>query len=209
MATHRTRPILIAAIIFVVAWTLAITGYTIAKNSKMTADKVRDYARSVDLGKLSADARARAIRDLAAKLNKLSPEERRKARMERSGQGWFEQMTEAEKVTFIELTMPTGFKQMLSSFEELPEERRRRAIGDALKRLREEQERTRDVDGTAGETTTNAPPALSKDLQEKITKIGLKTYYSESSAQTKAEMAPLLEELQRMMESGRMFRGGR
>ena len=209
MASHRTRPILIAAIIFVAAWTLAITGYTIAKNSKMTADKVRAYAQSVDLGKLSADARAKAIRDLAAKLNQLSPEERRKARQERSGQGWFEQMTEEEKGTFIELTMPTGFKQMLSSFEELPEERRRRAIGDALKRLREEQERTRDADGAAAETTTNAPPALSKDLQEKITKIGLKTYYSESSAQTKAEMAPLLEELQRMMESGRMFRGGR
>jgi len=209
VASHRTRPILIAAIIFVAAWTLAITGYTIAKNSKMTADKVRAYAQSVDLGKLSADARAKAIRDLAAKLNQLSPEERRKARQERSGQGWFEQMTEEEKGTFIELTMPTGFKQMLSSFEELPEERRRRAIGDALKRLREEQERTRDADGAAAETTTNAPPALSKDLQEKITKIGLKTYYSESSAQTKAEMAPLLEELQRMMESGRMFRGGR
>ena len=209
MAAHRTRPILIAAIIFVAAWTLAITGYTIAKNSKMTADKVRAYAQSVDLGKLSADARAKAIRDLATKLNQLSPEERRKARLERSGQGWFEQMTEEEKGTFIELTMPTGFKQMLSSFEEMPEERRRRAIGDALKRLREEQERTREAEGAAAETTTNAPPALSKELQEKITKIGLKTYYSESSAQTKAEMAPLLEELQRMMESGRMFRGGR
>jgi len=198
-----------AAMIFVVAWTIAITGYTIAKNSKMTADKVRSYAQSVDLGKLSADARAKAIRDLAAKLNKLSPEERRKARQDRTGQGWFEQMTEEEKGTFIELTMPTGFKQMLSSFEELPEERRRRAIGDALRRLSKEQESTREADGAQADAATNVAPVLSKDLQDKITKIGLKTYYSESSAQTKAEMAPLLEELQRMMESGRMFRGGR
>src|SRR6185436_9863968 len=209
MLGQRQRPIFIAVAVILAAWIVAITGYTVAKNSKMTADKVRAYARSVDLGKLSADARAAAICDLAAKLNKLSPEERRKARMERSGQGWFEQMTEAEKVTFIELTMPTGFKQMLSSFEELPEERRRRAIGDALRRLREEQEKTREADGAPADATTNAPPVLSKELQEKITKIGLKTYYGESSAQTKAEMAPLLEELQRMMESGRMFRGGR
>jgi hypothetical protein len=195
--------------VILVTWIVAIAGYTIAKNSKMTADKVRAYAQSVDLGKLSADARAKAIRDLAGKLNALSPEERRKARLERSGQRWFEQMTEEEKGTFIELTMPTGFKQMLASFEELPEERRRRAIDDALKRLREEQENTKEADGAPAELTTNAPPVLSKDLQEKLTKIGLKTYYSESSAQTKAEMAPLLEELQRMMESGRMFRGGR
>src|SRR6266581_6052459 len=205
----RQRPILIAVAVIPVAWSVAITGFTIAKNSKMTADKVRAYARSVDLSKLSADDRTKAIRDLAGKLNKLSPEERRKARLERSGQRWFEQMTEEEKGTFIELTMPSGFKQMLSSFEEMPEERRRRAIGDALRRLREEQEKTSEADGAPAESTTNAPPVLSKELQEKITKIGLKTYYSESSAQTKAEMAPLLEELQRTMESGQMFRGGR
>jgi uncharacterized membrane protein len=209
MLDRRQRPILIALAVILLAWVVAIAGYTMAKNSRMTADKVRAYAQSVDLGKLSAGARAKAIRELAGNLNKLSPEERRKARLERSGQRWFEQMTEEEKGTFIELTMPTGFKQMLSSFEELPEERRRRAIGDALRRLREEQEKTGEADRPPAETTTNAPGVLSKDLQEKITKIGLKTYYSESSAQTKAEMAPLLEELQRMMESGRMFRGGR
>src|SRR5881296_1945789 len=158
MLGERQRPIFIAVAVILVAWMVAIAGYTIAKNSKMTADKVRAYAQSVDLGKLSADARAKAIRDLAGKLNKLSPEERRKARLERSGQRWFEQMTEEEKGTFIELTMPTGFKQMLSSFEELPEERRRRAIGDALRRLREDQEKMREADGAPAETTTNAPP---------------------------------------------------
>src|SRR5204863_6848618 len=141
---------------------VAIAGYSIAKNSKMTADKVRAYAQSVDLAKLSAEARAKAIRDLAAKLNQLSPEERRKARLERSGQRWFEQMTEEEKGAFIELAMPTGFKQMLSSFEEMPEERRRRAIGDALRRLREERDKTREADGAPAETATNAAPVLSK-----------------------------------------------
>jgi len=209
MLGPRQRPIFIAVAVILVAWMVAIAGYTMAKNSKMTADKVRAYAELVDLSKLSAAARAKAIHELAGRMNRLSPEERRKARFEHAAERWFEQMTEDEKGTFIELTMPTGFKQMLSSFEELPEDRRRRAISDALRRLKEEQEKTREAEGAPGEVTTNAPPVLSKDLQEKITKIGLKTYYSESSAQTKAEMAPLLEELQRMMESGRMFRGGR
>ncbi|HYT58882.1 MAG TPA: hypothetical protein VEL06_01850 [Haliangiales bacterium] len=209
MSSQRQRPIVIAVAIITAAWVVAWAGYAIAKNSRMTADKVRAYARAVGLNQMSGDARAKAIRELAAKLNKLTPEERRKARVERVPQTWFEAMTEEEKGTFIELTMPTGFKQMLASFEQLPEERRRRAIGDALRRLKEEQEKMKEDGEAPSEATTNAPPVLSKDLQEKVTKIGLKTFYSESSAQTKAEMAPLLEELQRTMESGRMFRGGR
>ncbi len=208
MPSRRQRPIFVAIALLVVAWVVAIAGYTLAKNSKMTADKLRAFAQSVDLGKLSGDARAKAIRELADKLNRLSPEERRKARRERIWQPWFDGMTEDEKGMFIDATMPTGFKQMLASFEELPEERRRRAIGDAVKRLKEAQEQMqREGDAPPG-PGTNSPPVLSADLQQKITTIGLKTFYSESSAQTKAEMAPLLEELQRTMESGRLFRGG-
>jgi len=176
----------------------------------MTAGKLRAYAQSVDLNKLSGDARAKAIRELADKLNRLSPEERRKARIARIWQPWFGAMTEDEKGTFIEVTMPTGFKQMLASFEELPQEKRRRAIDDATKRLKEAQEEKMKDDSEAPSgATTNAPPVLSEELQQKITKIGLKSFYSESSAQTKAELAPLLEELQRTMESGRLFRGNR
>ena len=103
--------------------------------------------------------------------------------------------------------MPTGFKQMLAAFEQLPEEKRRRAIDDALKRLKEAQENPEERRNGSKGSGTNQPPALSPELETKVRTIGLKTFYSQSSAQTKAELAPVLEEMQRVMESGRPFRG--
>ena len=202
MASHRKRPILIGAVVIVVAWVLAVAGYLMAKGSKMTAEKLRTFAESVAFGKLTGASRAKAMRDLAEKLNRLSPEERRKARLDRVWQRWFEEMTEEERGTFIDLTMPTGFKQMLASFEQLPEDKRRKSIDDALRRLKEAQ--AKNASGTNQPPGTNA---LSAELQAKVRTIGLKTFYSQSSAQTKAEMAPVLEELQKVMESGRPFRG--
>jgi len=202
MLSQRWRPVVYSLVGILAIWVIASAGYLIAKNSKMTAEKVKAYADSVDLSKLSAEARAKAIRELARRINALSPDERRRTRLDRTSGRWFEQMTEEEKGEFLEATMPTGFKQMLTAFEQLPEDKRRKSIDDALKRLREAQ--AKNASGT------NAPPgtnALSAELQAKVRTIGLKTFYSQSSAQTKAEMAPVLEELQKVMESGRPFRG--
>ena len=182
-----------------------MTGYRIAKNSRMTSEKVRAYMEAYDLSKLSGEARAKAIRGLADRLNALSMEERRRARLGRLPWAWFDQMTEEEKGQFIDATMPTGFKQMLTAFEELPEEKRRRAIDDTLRRLKEAQTKAQAGEGLP-DAGTNAH-ALSPDLQAKMRTVGLKAFYGQSSAQTKAELAPVLEELQRVMESGRPFRG--
>ena len=190
-----------------VLWLVALGGYKIAKNSKMTAEKVKAYAASVNLSKLSGDARARALKELADKLNALSLEERRKARLDRLAASCFDQMTEEERARFIEATMPTGFKQMLASFEQLPEEKRRKTIDDALRRLREARDQPTGGPRGGGQSGTNSPPVLSDELQARIQTIGLKTFYSQSSARTKAELAPVLEELQHVMEGGRMFRG--
>lgn len=186
----------------IVIWAVALAGYFIAKSAKVTAEKVQAYVAAVDLSKLSAAERAEALRKLAEMLNRLSLEERREMRMGRTIGDWFAQMTEEEKAAFIEATMPTGFKQMIAAFEELPEEQRQRTVDRAMRRLREDQPQ-----GAFGESNgTNAPP-LSPELEAKVRTIGLKSFYSESSAQTKAELAPLLEEIQRNMESGRPFRG--
>src|SRR5258707_267329 len=130
MLSHRWRPLFFSVLALVAIWLLAWAGHTIARNSRMTAEKVRAYMESVDLSKLSGDARAKALRRLAEMLNALSIEERRRARMERLPGEWFDQMTEAEKAAFIEATIPTGFKQMLTAFEQLPAEKRNKAVED-------------------------------------------------------------------------------
>ena len=203
MLSQRWRPVALCGVAICAIWLMALAGYRIARNAKMTAEKVKAYAESVDISKLTGAARAKAIRELADKLNALTLEERRKARLDRTAWDWFDRMTEEEKGGFIEATMPTGFKQMLTAFEQLPEEKRRKSIDDALRRLKE----ARDQAGIGGSRGgTNSPPVLSQELEAKVRTIGLKTFYSQSSAQTKAELAPVLEELQRVMESGRPFR---
>lgn len=199
------RPVVWCLVAVAAIWAAAMTGFAIARGSKVTAEKVGRFVQDTDLAKLSADQRAKALRKLADMLNSLSPEERRRARLEQSALRWFSVMTEDEKGQFIEATMPTGFKQMLTAFEEMPEERRKRSVEDALRRLREARDQMR-AEGLFGPGEgTNPAPVLSAELQAKVRTIGLSAFYSQSSAQTKAELAPLLEELQRVMESGRPF----
>ena len=199
----RSRTLLFAAVSFLVVWLIAWGGYTIARNSKMTAEKVRAYLSETDLRKLSGAKRAKALRDLAAKINSLTAEERRKFRGGLLVQVWFNEMSEQEKGEFLEATMPSGFKQMIGAFEQLPVDKRKKALDDAVKRMKEARETS---DSPKGLGDPSKPPVLSEDLQKKVATIGLKSFYSQSSAQTKAEMAPLMEEIQRSMESGRMFR---
>lgn len=199
----RFRLLVALGIALVGVWVVAWAGFTWARGAKPTAARVASYLRETRFEELTGEARARALRRLAELLNGLPPEERRKARMERSWQPWFEAMTDVERGEFIEATAPSGFQQMLAAFEAMPVERRQRSVDEALKRLREAREMGDEDDGVEGAE----PPVLSEELRERVTRIGLQAYYTQSSARTKAEMAPLLEELQRMMESGGGRRG--
>lgn len=205
MLSQRQRPVVIALVALAAIWMLAIAGYKIAKRAVVTPEKVRAYVLSVDFGHLSATERGTAIDKLAAMLNALTLEERRSLRLDRNA--WFNQMSDDEKGKFLDATMPTGFKQMLSAFEEMPIDKRQRVVEQAMKQMKDAQQKLA-ANGQAPPPGANGA-VLSPELQEKVTKIGLQSFYSQSSAQTKAELAPLLEEMQRMMESGRMMRGPR
>ena len=204
MLSQRWRPLVFVFAAVLTIWAAALAGYQIARNAKMTAAKVQEYVNSVDLSTLSGEQRKKALENLASKLNALSLEERRKARFQRSAWNWFEQMSEEEKTQFVEATLPTGFKQMLTSFEQLSQDQRRKTIDDALRELKRVGEQA-PGEGLGAPGNTNAP-VLSPELEAKMRTMGLKAFYSQSSAQTKAELAPVLEELQHLMETGRPFR---
>ena len=209
MLNPRHKPLVYGVVALTLAWVLAWGGYTVAKSRRVTAERVQAFMRTVDLSTLTGEARAKALRELASKLNALSYEERQRARLDQEWSRWLLAMTETEKSEFIEATLPTGFKQMLGAFEQLPVDRRRRTVDEAVKRLKEARQELAARDLPMPEWETNAPPVLSEEVREKLITTGLKSFYSESSAQTKAEAAPLLEELQHMMESGVFLRGGR
>ena len=196
MVGQRRRTFLFAAVGLLLAWLLAIGGYAVAKRMKVTPEQVAQYAKSLDLSKLSAADREKALHRLADYLNGLSLEERRGLKPDRD---LFNEMTDDEKEWFIEATMPTQIKQSLVAYENLPPDQRQKVIDGVMKNIHEQEQ---SGDGP------DRPPGLSPELEAKVRTEGLKTFYSESSAQTKAELAPLLNELQLQMENRRQPRGG-
>jgi hypothetical protein len=165
----------------------------------MTAEKVRQYQNSIDLAHLSAADRLKALKALAEKLNALSPEERQLWRLDID---WFRQLTDEEKAYFIDAFLPGEMQMALRMFEKWPKERQRQEIDNAMRELRAhaanpEGHRLSGLNGTNG-------PVLTPELDQKIRTIGLNSLFSQGSAQTKAELAPLLIEVQRQFESGQL-----
>jgi hypothetical protein len=201
MLSQRQRPILWAMAALVAIWVIAMAGYEIARNARVTPERIRAYTAAMDFSRLSAAQRAAAVQKLAAMLNALTLKERQSLRPDRTA--WFKQMTEDEKEKLIEATMPTGIKQMLNAFEALPPDKQQHAVNDAIQQMKSAQAKL--AAGESPPPDDNGPP-LSPELQEKLMKEGLQSFYSQSSAQTKAELAPLLEQMQQMMETGRLIR---
>ena len=191
-----------AAGALVVVWSAALLIYHFSGKSRMTVEKLQQYLAVTDLDRLSAAERDKAIARYASMVNALSMEDRMKWRREDGWKKWFEGMTEAERAKFIQATAPAGFKQMLDAFNQLPEDQRQKYIDDSLARLK--QLGPAGVDRTFGNYGTNGPPPLSPELEQKVRELGLKELYTRSSAETKAELAPLLEQIQIQLRNGQL-----
>ena len=177
-------------------WTVAWGLMRWAGAARPTPEKVMVFAAENNLSEIEDPAeRKRVIGDLATMLNGLESAEIRELE-EKAGEdprrNFIGEMSPEEQLYFLERRVGRAFQQMMQSFNEMEREERKRIVERSLKRMQEER-------GGPGRLEEADP-----EVAEKITQAGLKSYYEDASAETKLDLAPLLEEMQRSMS---MMRG--
>ena len=202
------RSFLHAALALIAVFGFVWGGYSYAHGKRVTPESLREDFQKSDLGKLPASERQSVIGSIAAKVSQLESNfARREAQSDGTWLRFFEQLSDEEKSKFIEATLPMGLKQLLDSFEKLPPEMRQKALRNAMKRLRETfVPNPKEVLVSNGTNTMSIPkPLISASLQDKIVSMGLASLWKDGSPQTRAELAPLLEEIQRSMQNGQLI----
>ena len=108
-------------------------------------------------------------------------------RMGRRLDGFFRSLTPEEQGRFLDLTLPTGFKQMMEAFNKMDPEKRKRFVKKALEDMERDAER--------GEQ-----PPVDDEVMQKMVEQGLRSYYSDATADVKMDLAPLIEQMQKNLQ---------
>ena len=189
----RSRSVWIkAALLLAVVW--AVVGGTMwfARNQKVTPEKLMAYVESHPVeGKSPAD-RSRTMEGVAKQLNRLTYEERREVRLSRRLDKFFRTLNPDEQSRFLDLTLPEGFRQMMEALNKMTPEKRKVFVDKTLQELRKQE----------GEMPEEARDRFENDGNaQKIIDQGLKSFYSEASAETKMDLAPIIEQMQRNLQN--------
>lgn len=175
-------------------WVIASVALRGIREQKPTAEKLLALAGSRDLDSLHGTERGRHLDALAEGLNRLPFEERQKLREQRALERVFRQMLPEEQGRFLDRTLPTGFREVMEAFNKMTPEERRRHVERAL----------RDMRARLGEIDpADAEERLSDEQTQKIIDEGLQSYYRDSTAETKMDLAPLIEEIQAQLQGFR------
>jgi hypothetical protein len=161
-----------------------------ARSVKPTPESVMQYLEQHPLANASATDRERTIEQIAKQLNQLTYEQRREVRMSRKLDAYFRGLPIEDQTRFLDLTLPTGFKQMMDALNKMTPEKRKDFVNKALADMKKHE--NDDVD-----------PEGRKQLDangQKIIDQGFRTFYSDASAETKMDVAPLIEQLQHNLQ---------
>jgi hypothetical protein len=159
--------------------------------STITAANFADWsAEGAPANAAETSRREQELRKIATLVNNLDFNEREKNRNNRSGEAFFRKLNTTEKSLFIELTLMETMGKFMESLDAMKPEQRKKFVEQGLKEISEG--RTQDDLAQADE--------LSPELLDKITQEGMKAYFEKSNADTKLDLAPLMEAMNEQMQ---------
>ena len=196
----RRTAIIRAILILVLVWGCVWGIRAYAGSRKITAELINRQvaeAKFQDWSNLTtppntAEAKRREseLRDIAENVNRLDFQEREKNRDNRSGENFFRVLSPAEKSLFIDLTIVESMGRFMESLDAMKPEQRKSFVEKGLKEI--QQGRTQEEMARADQ--------LGADLLEKISQEGMRAYFKKSSADTKLDLAPLMEAMNETMQ---------
>ena len=160
-----------------------------AHGAKPTPESVLRYLDGHPIASVPDGERGKTIEKIATQLNQLAYEERREVRMSKKLNGFFRTLSPEEQMRFLDLTLPTGFKQMMEALNKMTPEKRKRFVTKALDDMKKRE----------GEE----PPEDIKEMDANAQKMidqGFRSFYSDASADVKMDVAPLIEQLQKNLQ---------
>jgi hypothetical protein len=203
----RRSVILKAVVALVLVWGVVWGVRAWARARKVTAAKVVTEISAVPLADRSAgdgDAaemarREKEIRRIADLTNRLDFQEREKNRENRTGEEFFKKLSPREKNLFVDLTVMESMNRFMQALDQLPPEERRKFVEQGLREIE---------DGKTKEEMVRAQE-LGSNLLERISNEGMRAYFDKASADTKLDLAPLMEAMNEVMQGirGNQFGG--
>jgi len=203
--TRNQSIILKAAALLVVVWAVVFGIRTYASSKKITAESLNREISSLNFADWSqeagngaeAEAREKDIRRIADMVNRLDFREREKSRDDRTPEKFFTKLSPRERELFIDLTIVESMSRFMEALDQMPEAQRRQFVEKGLQEI------------NSGRTAEEMNRALEMDenLLSKISSEGMRAYFDKASAETKMDLAPLMEAMNEVMQGlrGREF----
>lgn len=196
-----------ATLVLLLVWGCVWGIRAYAGSRKITAERIdhevseahfADWSENDQINTAEAARREKELRRIAGLFNRLDFQEREKNRENRGGEKFFNTLSAREKGMFIDLTIMESMSRFMESLDAMKPEQRKKFVEQGLKEISE---------GRTQEEMARAD-ALGSDLLDKISEQGMKAYFEKSSADTKLDLAPLMEAMNETMQGlrGNEFR---
>ncbi len=182
----------IGSIWIAVAGVLQLTSKHTSTPDKVIAVMVTSPWLKDENATVSDADRQKRLDDVIAQVNLLDFDQRKQLRDD--GQDvtkrFMDSLTKEEKGRFLEKTVEQHFKSVMKAFNQMQPEERRRMVEQARGDMQRNQ-----PDGRNMENLKKEDEKVFQNVVEK----GLGAYYEDASAETKLDLAPLMEEMQQRM----------